>query len=54
MNVLSFSSLGFPERCQRDVLGSQAGRAQGAEPMGAGNDRVLSVEGELASAVCGC
>src|SRR5262249_35356449 len=54
MNVLSFASLGSPECCHRDVLGSQGDRGHGAEPMGAANDRILAVKGKLASAICGC
>src|SRR5262249_26964023 len=54
MNVLSFASLGFPECCHRYVLGSQGDCGHSAEPMGARNDRILAVEGELASAICGC
>src|SRR5262249_31744424 len=54
MNVLSFTSLGSPEGCHRYVLGSQGDCGHGAEPMGAATDRILAVEGKLASAICGC
>src|SRR6202043_4229386 len=54
MNVLSFTGLRFPERCQRDGPGSQADRGHGAKLEAAGHDRVLSVEGKFSSAVLGC
>ena len=52
-NVLPFASLGLPERCQRNGLGSQADRGHGAKAMGAGNDRVLAIETKCAPAVGG-
>src|SRR4029077_573552 len=52
MNVLSFPSLGFPECCKGYAPGSQTYRRYRAKSMRAANDRILTVEGELASAVC--
>src|SRR5262245_5021730 len=54
MNVLSFSGLRSPQRCHGNGLGSQADPGHRAEPMRAGNDRILAVEAEFASAICGC
>jgi hypothetical protein len=51
MNVLSFASLGFPERCHRYGLGSQGNGGRGAKSETAGHDRILSVKRQLSSRV---
>ena len=53
MNVLSFARSVSPESRDGDGLGGQTDCCHRAEPMRAGNDRILAVEGEFASAVGG-
>src|SRR5262245_38977252 len=49
--ILSLTGPVSPQRRDRDGLGGQADRSHGAEPKWAGNNRIRSVEGDLAAAV---
>ena len=51
MNVLSFASSGFPERCHRYGFGSKGNSGHGAKSETAGHDRILSVKRQLSSRV---
>ena len=49
--VLSLACSLSPQSRDRDGLGGQTDRCHGAEPMGAGNNRILTVETEFAATV---